>query len=203
MPLAEEERLVEVLEALKRAVKSIAEVVNWGAGIQEPERKNLARELNAICTACEAAYDAVLARLVPVKNAFGDPTALAGELRAFAADATTRAKFKPQHLCGQVDQLLVRLGSNLDPLKYSVDYRRIADLRQYLQRFGNYDGAIFQSYDDLVAQLDQIATEIQTSPKDQGERASYARHIIQRFEQDLRSTQAEIHQAKDQVVALL
>ncbi len=194
---------MQVLEVLKQAIKACAEVVNWGAGIQEPERKNLAADLNAICGACEAAYDAVLTRLVPVKNAFGDPTALATELRAFAADASTRAKFKPEHLCGHVDKLLVRLSSNLDQLKYSIDFRRIQDIRQLLQRFGDYDGAIFQSYDDLVAELDQIATQIQVSPADKVERADYARHIIQRFEKDLRATQTEIRAAKNQVIALI
>ena len=108
---------MQVFEALKQAVKACADVVKWGAGIQEPTRKGLAADLQAICTNCDAAYDAVLTRLVPIKNAFADPTALAAELRAFAADAATRANFKPDHLCGQVDQLLIRLSSNLDPLK--------------------------------------------------------------------------------------
>jgi hypothetical protein len=194
---------VQVLEALKQAVKACADVVSWGAGIQAPERKQLATSLQEICTACEGAYDAVLARLVPIKNSFGNPVALATEIRAFAADSATRDKFKPEHLCHQVDQLLVRLGSNLDPLKYSIDCRRIKEIRQYLSRFGDYDGAIFESYDDLVAQLDKIASEIQLSATDKQERADYARKIIQRFEQDLRETQKAVREAKNEVVALI
>src|SRR5688572_7070390 len=116
---------MEVLNALKQAVKACADVVRWGAGLQENARRELIADLQTICDNCDAAYDAVLARLVPVKNAFADPATLASELRAFAADAATRNKFKPQHLCGQVDHLLARLSSNLDPLKYSIDYRRI------------------------------------------------------------------------------
>src|SRR5262245_35129574 len=131
---------MQVFEALKQAVKACADVIKWGAGIQEPARKGLVTDLQAICSNCEAAYDAVLARLVPIKNAFADPNTLAAELRAFAADTATRAKFKPDHLCGQVDQLLVRLSSNLDPLKYSIDFRRIEEVRQYLKQFGNFDG---------------------------------------------------------------
>src|SRR6187455_1359886 len=104
-----------------------------GAGIQAPERKGLAADLQAICSACEDAYATVLARLVPIKNAFGDPALLASELRAFAADVATRDKFKPEHLCHQVDHLLVRLRSNLDPLKYSIDCREIKEIRAYLQ----------------------------------------------------------------------
>jgi hypothetical protein len=194
---------VQVLEALKQAIKACADVVSWGSGIQEPERKQLAASLQAICTACESAYDTVLARLVPIKNAFGDPVTLAAEIRAFAADSATRDKFKPEHLCHQVDQLLVRLGSNLDPLKYSIDCRRIKEIRQYLNRFGDYDGAIFESYDDLVAQLDKIASQIQLSAADKLERADYARKIIQRFEKDLRATQTEVREAKNEVIALI
>jgi hypothetical protein len=140
---------------------------------------------------------------VPIKNAFADPTALAIELRAFAADATTRASFKPDHLCGQVDQLLIRLSSNLDPLKYSIDCRRIDDVRQYLQRFGNFDGAIFQSYDELVAELDGIATQIQASTSAKQERSEYAQHVIQSFESDLRATQSAVREAKTQMMGLI
>ena len=194
---------MQVLEALKQAIKACADVVSWGSGIQEPERKQLAASLQAICTACESAYATVLARLVPIKNAFGDPVTLAAEIRAFAADSATRDKFKPEHLCHQVDQLLVRLGSNLDALKYSIDCRRIKEIRQYLNRFGDYDGAIFESYDDLVAQLDKIASQIQLSAADKPERADYARKIIQRFEKDLRATQTAVREAKNEVIALI
>jgi len=194
---------MQVLEALKQAVKACADVVKWGAGIQEPTRKGLAADLQAICMNCDAAYDAVLTRLVPIKNAFADPIALAAELRAFAADGTTRASFKPDHLCGQVDQLLIRLGSNLDPLKYSIDCRRINDVRQYLQRFGNFDGAIFQSYDELVAELDQIATQIQAPASDKQERSRYAQHVIQNFESDLRATQSAVREAKTLTMGLI
>ena len=194
---------MQVFEALKQAIKACADVVNWGSGIQEPTRKDLAGELQDICARCESAYEVVLARLAPIKNVISDPAALAKELRVFAADADTRAKFKPQHLCGQVDHLLVRLSSNLDPLKYSIDYRRIQDIRQLLQRFGDYDGAIFQSYDDLAAALDQIATEIQAGGADQSERSRYAQHIIQRFEHELRGTQTAVRDVKNQMIALI
>ncbi|ALL71000.1 hypothetical protein K788_0002171 (plasmid) [Paraburkholderia caribensis MBA4] len=194
---------MQVLEALKQAIKVCADVVKWGAGVQEPTRKALANDLQAICANCDAAYDAVLIRLVPIKNAFSDPVKLAVELRAFSADSATRASFKPDHLCGQVDELLIRLSSNLDPLKYSIDFRRIDDVRQYLARFGNFDGAIFQSYDELVAELDRIATQIQTSASDARERARYAEHVIQDFESDLRATQSAVRHAKREMLGLI
>ncbi len=194
---------MQVLEALKQAIRTCADVVKWGAGIQEPARKSLAADLQTICGNCDAAYDAVLTRLVPVKNAFSDSAALAAELRALAADATTRSKFKPEHLCGQVDQLLVRLRSNLDPLKYSIDCRRIDEVQQYLQRFGNFDAAMYQSYDRLVAELDAIATQIQSPASDKQERSQYAQHVIQTFESDLRATQAAVRDAKNEMIGLI
>jgi hypothetical protein len=194
---------MEVLDVLKQAVKACADVVRWGAGIQEATRRGLVADLQAICTNCDAAYDAVLVRLVPVKNAFTDPVALATELRAFSADTATRAKFKPSHLCGQVDDLLVRIGSNLDPLKYSVDCRRITHLRQNLQRFGNFDGAIFQSYDELSSDLDTIATQMQDPAFDKQERARYARHVIEDFENSLRATQIAVREAKADTISVI
>lgn len=194
---------MEVLSVLKQAVTACADVVKWGAGIQESTRKGLVVDLQTICTNCEAAYDAVLLRLVPVKNAFNSPDDFSNELRAFSADATTRSKFKPSHLCGQVDDLLMRISSNLDPLKYSVDFRRIGALRQSLQRFGNFDGAIYQSYDDLASELDRIATQIQDPGSDNTERTIYARHVIERFEDELRETQAAVRQAKADTIGII
>ena len=114
-----------------------------------------------------------------------------------------RASFKPDHLCGQVDQLLIRLSSNLDPLKYSVDFRRIDEVRQYLQRFGNFDGAIYQSYDELVVELDGIAMQIEAPASDKQERSRYAQHVIQSFESDLRATQSAVRDAKTQMIGLI
>ncbi|WP_455387740.1 hypothetical protein [Petrachloros mirabilis] len=194
---------MEVLDLLKRAVKACADVIRWGAEIQGPARKALVKDLQDICLNCEAAYDAVLTRLIPVKDAFSNKDKLSTELRAFRADSQTRDKFKPEHLCGQVDQLLARLGSNLDPLKYSVDYRRIEDLRKSLKQFGSFDAAIYQSYDDLTSQLDQIATQINDPTFDSKERAQYATHVINDFETELRSAKKSVREAKDQTVGII
>ncbi len=193
---------MQVLDVLKQAISASARVLRWGAGIQEPARKELAVELQAICANCATTYDAVLARLVPVKNAFSNPAGLSTQLRAFAADHQTRAYFKPAYLCSQVDHLLMKLNSNLDPLKYSVDYRHISEIRAYLGQFGEFDGAIFKAYDDFVAELDQIATQIQSSPDPQ-ERARYAEHVIREFEHELRATQMAMLEAEQQTINLV
>jgi hypothetical protein len=192
---------MEVLDALRQALKAAADVIKWGAGIQESTRKALVADMQGICGNIETAYETVLTRLVPIKNAYSDPAKLAVELRTFAADAATRRQFKPEHLCGQVDVLMGRLSSTLDPLKYSIDFRRIEGLRQYLSQFGNVDGAIFESYDEFTNDLDQLATQMQDPQYDPQERALYVRHVVDDFMEELRSAQADMRDAKAKVVS--
>jgi hypothetical protein len=142
----------------------------------------------------------VLLRLVPVKNAFGDPDRLAVELRALAADTDTRDAFKPEHLCGEVDVLLSRIESNLDPLKYSLDIGRLRAIRDHLRAFGSFDAALNESYDTFARALDDIASQIQLGGADKSERASYVRTAVREFEQELRSAIDEIRATKDAIV---
>ncbi|KVP84757.1 hypothetical protein WL22_04585 [Burkholderia ubonensis] len=94
------------------------------------------------------------------------------------------------------------LKDNLDPLKYSVDYRHISEIQAYIGQLGELDGALFKSYDEFVAELDQIATQIQSS-RDPQERARYAEHVIREFESELRATQMAVIEAKDQTINLV
>jgi Fe-S-cluster formation regulator IscX/YfhJ len=194
---------MEILKILTNTIKTCAGVIKWGVGLQSSTRKQLVSDLQSICVNCDAAYDAILGRLTPVKNTFGDRERLAVELRAFAADSATRSQFKPEYLCSQIDHLLAQLSSNLDPLKYSVDHRRVTELRQSLMQLGNFDGALLRSYDELARQLDRIATEIQVQSADSQERCKYAQHVIQEFEDDLTSSLAEIREAKAKLVDLI
>ena len=187
---------MEVLELLKRALKTCASVIKLGAGIQEKVRKELTKDLQQICLKCEKAYETVLKRLSPVKDAFQDPKSLAKALRGFATDTKTRNAFKPEHLCGEIDHLIIRLESNLDPLKYSINIMRIQDLRRHLQSVGNYDEAIYQSYDEFARQLDELATQLQNSSFNIEERRHYARHVIREFETDLRAAIDEVRTSK-------
>jgi hypothetical protein len=61
--------------------------------------------------------------------------------------------------------------------------------------------AIFQSYDELATELDRIATQIQDPSFDKQERAGYARHVIERFEDELRATQTAVRDAKTQTIS--
>jgi hypothetical protein len=185
---------------LKRALNAAGKVLRWGQGIQEPARLDFIKDLHAICLKCEAAYETVLLRLVPVKNSFSDPDKLAGELRILAADSTTRSAFKPEHLCGEVDVLLSRLESHLDPLKYSLDVNRLRAIREHLRNFGNFDAALYESYDAFVRSLDDIATQIQTGGHDRLERASYVRTAVREFELELRSAIEDIRATKDAII---
>jgi hypothetical protein len=194
---------MEVLNTMQQALKTAARVIKWGAGLQESTRKTLVTELQTICGNCESAYDAMLTRLVPVKNAYSDPLKLAAELRALQVDQTVRRQFKPEFLCGQVDQLLAQLHSSLNGLKYSIDMFRIQEVQDCLRTFGNVDGAIFNSYDSFVGALDRIATQIQTHEVDATEAAGYVRHVVDDFEDDMRSLKSQVRETKRVIVGII
>jgi len=191
---------MEVLELLKRALKTCASVIKLGAGIQEKVRKDLAEDLQKICLNCEKAYETVLERLAPIKDAFQDPGSLGKALRSFAADTRTRDTFKPEHLCSEIDYLIMQLESYLDPLKYSIDVTRIGDLRRQLKSVGNYDDAIYQSYDGFARQLDDLASQLQDPSFDLKERGQYAQHVIRQFEADLRTAIDEVRDLKNSMI---
>ena len=81
-------------------------------------------------------------------------------------------------------------------MKYSVDFRRIEDLRQSLHQFGNVDAEIFESYDKFTHELGQLATQIQDPREDPQERDLCVRHLIEEFMDELRSAQADMGEAE-------
>jgi hypothetical protein len=205
---------VDVLDYLKQSVNTCTAILKWGANMQGSTRKSLVVDLQSICSNCEDAYGAILERLVPVKNAFADPTTLARELRKFTADQTLRRQFKPNHLCGNIDQLLQRLANNLDPLKYSIDLRQIGELRNRFEAYGNYDLRISESYDEFTVQLDLVANQIgnptlsarrqgRADPFDPRERAQYAEHVIEDFQTELRSALDTVRKAKADLIKII
>jgi hypothetical protein len=191
---------MRVLDLLTGALKTSARVVKLGAGLQEKTRKQLVTDLNRICGKCQTAFDTVLVRLKPVKNSARNSKRLAIALRQFAADSATRKAFKPEHLCGEVDSILVSLESNLNPLKYSLDVTRLREIRGQLLQVGNADAAIYQSYDDLTRELDNLASEILGGTSELAKRTEYARHIISAFEDDLRAALRGVREARDMIL---
>ena len=157
---------MDFLSILKDAVKECSRVIKFGAGIQSKARNRLIADLQSICSKVETAYSDVLARLHPVKDSFQNPKILAKELKRFAADKKTRNAFKPDHLCGEVDSLLNDLENNLDPLKYSIDVKKISSLRQNIQRVGNLDFQIFEAYDQFTRELDNLGIDIESANAD-------------------------------------
>lgn len=188
-------------DALRTATKSVAFLCRT----QGAERQQLISDLQKICSRCEDAYVAVLSALSVVKNAYGDQPKLVSALRSFASNSETRVAFKPEHLCGEVDQILQRLASKVDWLKYSVDLREIERLRGAIANMGSYDGQLWDYYDDHTRAMDELATALQSPLKGQEleERLSYAKHVVDDFEDDLRATLKEIRAAKERVVSLM
>jgi len=139
--------------------------------LKQADLKALVQEFQTISNTSESAYDAMLVRLVPIKNTYSDPGKLATELHALKADIEVRPKFTPEFLCGQADHLLTQLGSSLNGIKYPIDMFRVQDVNMCLDRFGSVDGIIFQTYDVFVDGLDTVATQIQTKQIDAAEAA--------------------------------
>lgn len=184
------------------ALRAISRAVSFLWTQQGVDRRALVDAVQQVCSRCEDAYSAVITALRPVKDAFGKPADLSGALREFASDAATRARFKPDQLCGDIDQLLQRLASNADFLKYSLDVRNIQRLRNTLAQMNNYDGALRAYYDEYAREMDSLATELQLGPA-LPERVAYAQHLVKEFEGDLAETLRDIQAARQVLVNLV
>lgn len=186
---------------LGEALRTASRTVSFLWNTQGAQRSQLITDLQAVSSRCEDAYATVLKQLLQVKNSYGNRELLANALRTFAADDETRSAFKPDHLCKEVDQLLQRLSSNADWLKYSVDLREIERLRGAIESMGNYDGQLWDYYDDHTRAMDEIATQLQSelTGQEAEERLAYARHVVDEFGSDLSDTLDSIRNAKNKV----
>jgi hypothetical protein len=195
---------MNVLDTLTKALRYSARLVRAGAALQQAARTKLVTDLQGICSNVEDSYDAVLKRLLPIKSAARDPKALASEIHAFRADSATKQKFKPDHLCGRVDQILMDLESNLTPLKYSLDVSRLGEIKNELGAVGKFDGAFYISYDDFTSDLDRLALEIDkclpTNPSAAQAIAAQILELILVFEDELKTGIADVRDIKDRIL---
>jgi hypothetical protein len=194
---------VEVLEYLRTFVSESSRVIKFGAGLQNPTRKELVDQLQGICSRCESAYSSILAKLGPVKDSYNDREQLAKALKTFARDPQAKDSFKPDQLCGEADRLLDRLNNNLDLLKYSIDVHKIEALKKGMARFQNYDGAIYSAFDAFALSLDRLASDLdnkQLKGAAAVERMSYVRHVVEDFEDEISQTVRAVQDAKNRLL---
>ena len=192
-----------VLSVLREFANQCSRLLSTAARLQTPARTQLVADLSGICDRCETAYGVVLQRLGPVeKTAYHNRLALVDAIRAFVGDTEVRANFKPSQLCGDAAILLDRLSNNLDSLKYSIDIRKISEVKATLTQFDNYDLAFYRSFDDFAMELDGIATNLadpSLSERDVLERMSYVRSVIDDFQDDLAETVRAVQNAKQRL----
>lgn len=192
---------MQVLRILRSVIDDCARVISFGAKFQEPTRKQFVSDLRGICSRCDDTYSELLKRLGPIKATLQKPDELAAAIRSFAVDTEVRKLFKPERLCGEIDVLLTRMQSNLDPLKYSIDMTRISAVLHELHMIGNYDAAIRGQFDQFVSDLDKLAIQLAAaSGKEKEELATYARDIIKDFEAELNDTVMSVRNAKTRIV---
>lgn len=149
------------LPFLRRALKACGSILRVGRGIQEPTRQKLAKDLMKVCSNCQDAHESFLKHIKRVKDALPEAPKLAKESQRFASSSIPRRAFKPHKLCGDVNLLLTRLRSNLDPLKYSVAVNRIGKLETQFKEFLDYDNAFYEAFDSFARDLSKDAIDLQ------------------------------------------
>src|SRR5688572_4025182 len=185
-------------------IKTAARVIKTLITTQSRARSRLISELTAVCEKCDDAYSSLLVRLKPVRATVKQPDKLVAELRSLAGDASARKKFKPEKLCTEIDKLLLDLSSNVNALKYSVNFLSIKRLRLVLTSMGNYDNALYRQYDEFMWEMQAIAKAIENG-KVKAEKRALAAHVdssIEELQAKLRSSLKEIRKAKSEVVAI-
>lgn len=187
----------------KAIFRTATRLICFLPGIQKTNREKLVEELQAICSKCEDAYTAVRKRLKPVKVAYRDPAKLVTELRGFSADSETRAAFKPEHLCGEIDHLLQELRSNLEGLQYSVRWSGLGTLIDTLHQLRNYDSELRLQYEQFCSELDEIASKIEKAKKktEREQWRNYIEDLVASTEEELQQSIAEIRKAKDKIMS--
>ncbi len=181
-------------------IRACTRLLRYLPGFPQDEREALARDVRALCSGCEEAYAALLARLSAVKAAVRDPAALVRELRLFAADAQARAAFRPEHLCGEVERLLRGLRGRMDALGYSVRMSGLGTLDETLRRMGEYDGDLPDQFDQFRAELGHVAGEIERSTgPDRRHWVRYAEELVSDAEVELHRSIGDVRRAGDDV----
>jgi hypothetical protein len=171
---------------------------------QEAQRGKLVADIREACRRSEAALNAVLERLRPLKNSDRNREAFAEALRGFSADMETKAAFKPAMLSEDVNQILHQLERDVDRLKYPADYWRIYRLENAVSSPEDNDRDLSDYYDDYARAMESLANPLQSSiPEHEPlERQAYAQHVIASFEADLEDTLRDIEAAKEEVAGV-
>ncbi len=181
-------------------VRACTRLLRYLPGLQPDERKHLVHDVQVICNRSAEAYSALLARLLVIKAAFRDPVLLVRELRLFSADTQTRAAFKPEYLCGEVDQLLQELKGRLDTLGYSVRMSGLGTLDETLRRMADYEGELSHQYDQFRSELDHVAAEVErTTGPDRRHWVRYVEELVSDTEVELHRSIGDMHRAKEDV----
>lgn len=190
------------LSFLRTIFRTSRAVILAGRGLQEPTRKALVRDLQQVSANCRSSYERFLKQLAPLKTSYSQPATLVKEVQRLASQPEYRQTFKPDKLCGDVADLLTRLHSNLDPLKYSIGVTRIGKLREQLAKFQNYDLAFYQTFDNFAIEVSRLATKLEaamTAGKDPSHIQNQIRRKVEKVEADVSATLREVLATQAQI----
>lgn len=190
------------LVQLRQAFEVAGRAIGFASKTQGGARLELINSLEQVASKCDDAYTNVRAALRPVRDSYRDPAQLATALRAFAADADVRTSIKPHQLCAEVTGLLDKLADNLDPLKYSIDVRKIRAVRSSLGELHQLDHDIKNEYEEFTRDLDAVADQLDHAVGDEAqERIAYVRQVIADFDRELSDLVTSVREAKDRALA--
>lgn len=187
-------------EVINRCVAALTALVD----IQASSRRRLVKETQNVCSKCDRAYSALIKRLGAVKHAYRSALRLAKELRELSSDSQARARFKPEGLCSEIDQLLADFQNHLNGVKYSVHLLSIGEIRDTLRSMGNYDQALYHQYDRFMSQLSNLSVAIESaSKKERAALVQAVRAAVAKLEADLNDSVKSMRAAKNRVVDLM
>ncbi|HET9443318.1 MAG TPA: hypothetical protein VFO65_08335 [Acidimicrobiales bacterium] len=193
---------MSALGQLRQAFEVAGRAIKFAARTQSAARREMIEGLDQVASTCDDAYTNVRAALKPVRDSYRDPAQLATALRAFAADPDVRRSIKPVHLCGEVTMLLDKLASNLDPLKYAIDVRKIEAVRASLGQLNQLDLDIKDEYENFTRELDLVADDLDRAVGSEAdERIDYVRHVVADFDRELADLVGSVREARDRALA--
>ncbi len=153
------------LDKLGTIIKETGKAIKYLSLVQHNERARLVDSLVGICSRCESSFEELHKASEEIRTNFGDNDKLIESVSNFIKDDELAAKFKPEHLCSEISDLLVDLSDNLSPLKYSVAVTKVELIRMELGSLHDFDISLNHQYQMLRQELQDLCDDYRIEGK--------------------------------------
>ena len=185
------------LEKLGSILKGASKAIKYLTLVQHNERRRLSTDLKTICDKCEDSFQVLLKVSEEIRSNFGDEEKLLQAVSDFIKDDELANKFKPEHLCSEISNLLMDLNSNLSGIKYSVAINNISILQQELGSIHELDFDLRQQFYMLRNELQELCDDYRIDKKELS--AIMIKDILNGFQDSLNITIQSIRTARDNI----